>query len=803
MAETNTQNPLGLRLSQLTDEELDYLLKEQEKIDKQTVQLTDEELANLFSAYAGPEGPVEAAPEVAPPQPPLTTGEAVAGGARELLGGATFELGDEAEALARAPFSDKPYSQLLEEIRQNRARFSQEYPGAALGLNLAGGIGSTFIPGVGLAGKTFQNVSRISKLASPVARTAATGAVAGGLSGVGAGETPEERLQYGLTGTALGGGMGAGFGVAGKGARWVGDVFSERGSVAADAAAKAEERAARLIDRQLLQAGMDPQQAANLQRLERSYGIPSIFGTSTPELAALTESVVQTPSDEQADLLRRLLEQQYGAPGRVESKVRQAIPTPDYFASEESILNTLRSNANRLYGAVGDVEVRDPLLMDLLNDPDIRGAYADALANVRRDVSAAKLRGEDPSQYELREIFDPILDDQGNLVGLSPTGEQVPDIKTLNQIKIALDRRIDSLYSSGQGGEATALKNLRNAFVDRLDEVGPPEYKAARAQYKGDIEIKEALETGRTANKLRWQEVNKLVKDFSPGELEAFKTGYVQRLMQGFEDTSRKRNFARELIDNKNQRKKLQALMDPTEFQVFEAALRREADLFDTTNRIVFGSPTYKRAAAKADIDAQLEGGNLDEAVNLMLNPTPGNIVARAMKAFSNMRNANVSRATYTQLARMLKAGTADEVDAMLTQLEAQAPIQQAADAALEKGTSRAASAAAKTIAPSPEVAKEELPEPGELQIPNIDQGMDLSGLTAMPGATAGVEGGPGAEGGTDVWTALMEMFPGFNTVLGDGSIGGEGFSVAPEDVAKALGVPLQAWLAYVNRPLR
>ena len=26
VAETNTQNPLGLRLSQLTDEELDYLL---------------------------------------------------------------------------------------------------------------------------------------------------------------------------------------------------------------------------------------------------------------------------------------------------------------------------------------------------------------------------------------------------------------------------------------------------------------------------------------------------------------------------------------------------------------------------------------------------------------------------------------------------------------------------------------------------------------------------------------------------------------------------------------------------------
>jgi hypothetical protein len=94
------------------------------------------------------------------------------------------------------------------------------------------------------------------------------------------------------------------------------------------------------------------------------------------------------------------------------------------------------------------------------------------------------------------------------------------------------------------------------------------------------------------------------------------------------------------------------------------------------------------------------------------------------------MRNANVSRATFNQLAKMLSAGSPQEIDEVLTALERAAPVRAAREAAFESGATRAGTAAARTIAPSPELEKEELEDPGELVIPDLG----LSGLSTMPG---------------------------------------------------------------------
>ena len=754
--------------------------------------LTDEQLDALAEAYAAAgEGQPETAPVINTPPPTLSTGQMLAGGARELAGGALFEFADEAEAAARAPFSAQDYDAILRDIRQNRAQFSEAYPAAALGLNVAGGVGSMFVPGANVLGRAAQGATGISKIASPLGRVAASSALAGGVAGAGAGEDMAQRAGYGLMGAGLGAGIGAGAYGAAKGARWVGDVLNAKGAEMRPE--DATQYAANLVNRRMAETGLSPEAVREMAEMSGRYGVPFNIGTANPELARLTETVVQTPGGEQGVLAQQLLEQQVGAPARVQQRIQKSIPTPDYFASEERIVDTLRNNAKAAYGAVNDVEIRDPVIMDILNAPDIKGAYGDALANVEREKVAAKLRGEDPSQYDLRKVFEPVLDEQGALVGLGDTPVTIPDIKTLNQIKIALDRRIDGLYSTGKGGEATALKTLRNAFVNRLDEVGPPEYRAARQQYKGDIEIKEALETGRNANKLRWQEVNKMAKEFSPGELQAFRTGYVQRLMQGFEDTSRRRNFAKEIVDNAGQRKKLQAVMEPGEFQVFEAALRREADLFDTISRTTGGSQTAGRMAARADIDDQLASGNVEAAASLLMNPSPGNIALKALRVASNMRNANVSRATYTQLARILRAGTPDEVNAVLRQLEEAAPVQQAADAAVERGAAKTGAGAGMVLAPSPEMAGETLPETEELRLPNIDEEPMPDGLSVMPSPV-------GAEGGdTGLEAALSSILPGYRGIMGGTLFREDGAVVEAPAIAEALGIPLAAWLAYAG----
>ena len=720
------------RVEDLDESEIDYLLGEYEKTGQQTQQLSDEELDALLQPYtaSGAEAPeiVVTAPRVEAPTPQLSTGELVAGGARELAGGALFEFADEAEAAARAPFSDKSFDEILRDIRQSRARFAEAEPGAALALNVAGGVGSAFVPGVNVLGRAAQGLTGISKLASPLARTAATGSLAGAVGGVGAGETAEERALFGLAGAGLGGGLGAGMVGAGRGAQFARDVLrARRGGNEGQAAAAAADILAGRIE------GAPADLRARLD-LERRYGAPTTLGTASPELATLSETVIREPSASRAGLATRLAEQQAGAPQRAQMQIDTAFPgTPDYFAAEERIVDTLRRNANQRYDAAyaAAPEIRDPRIRQALNNPAIQAAYMDAMRVSRDEMAAAALRGEDPAQYALKEFMEPVLDAQGNLVGVQTSGTKVPDLRSLDQVKQALDRRISSLYASGQGGEATALKELRNAFVDRLDKVGPPEYKAARAQYKGDIEVRDALEAGRTANKLRWQQVSKLAREYSPGELQAFKTGFVQNLMKRFEDTSRKRNFADEIINTPNLRNSLRAVTAPDEFKVLDAALKREAELFKDTGRILGGSQTFGRAAEKQAIEERVAAGDIPAAVDMILNPTPGNIFRRVAQITTSMRNANVSRATFDQLAKMLSASSPREIDEVLTALENAAPARKAREEAFELGAKRGAVGAAKTIAPAPEPEKEELGEPGELVIPDID----LSGIAAMPGA--------------------------------------------------------------------
>lgn len=710
-------------ISALKDDELDALLNEYVRMESELQTLDDRELDDMLAGSKMPAEPgappkIDAAPE------PMGAGDIVAGGARELAGGALFEFADEAEAAARAPFSDKSYDELVREIRQNRARFNQQYPEAALGLNVAGGVGAMFLPGAGLAGQALRAGTGIGKLASPLARATATSAAQGTIAGVGAGETPEERATMGLTGSVLGGVLGAGATGAGRLGRFAREVRDAR----RDTGANAEGIAADLLASRVTDPNALRQQLAR----DAQMGVPTTLATATPELANLSDVVLRTPSEGREALAETVARQQAGAPDRAQRALQTALPTPDYFASMDRVTENLRKNANNLYGAAyaAAPEIRDPRILRALDSPDIQSAYIDAVKNSKREMEAAALRGEDPAQYAMAELFTPRFDADGALIGIDPTGKKIPDLRSLDQIKQALDRRISGLYASGQGGDATALRQVRDAFVNRLDQVGPAEYKAARAQYKGDIEIREALELGRQAatNKMRWQEVAKTMREASPGEQAALTTGFMQNLMQRFEDTTQRRNFAREIVQNDNLRNKLRALVPSAEFDVLQAALKREAELYDQTGRVLTGSQTFGRAAEAQAIEDAVARGDISPAVDLMLNPTPGNFFKKTLQALGNMRNANVSRSTYTQLAKMLDASTPQEAEAILQQLERAAPARAARERGFEKRATTAGATAARTIAPSPETEREE-EEDFDLKIPSLDDG-----LSTMPG---------------------------------------------------------------------
>ena len=660
---------------------------------------------------------------------PLGEGDLWAGRARA-VGQGLFSVGDEAEAAVRAGMGED-YTTALNDIRAKYKRYKEEEPVISSGIELGTGVASAFIPGVGWLGRGAQalgripGIARVAEAAAPLAarlspfaarvvpgasgigaavpsvvarqaanaarvaanqtaarqalRVGAQGAASGAASGFGAGEGGfENRAATGAMGAGLGGAMGALAPAAGATARYGADVYRNvRGKVSPE---RAVETANDILLSAIERGGQTIPRLYGTAARDEAMGIPSMMAQTNPELMALAETVATRPSAGRKELVEAIAGQHTDAPNRVRAAIQEAIPSPDYFAKQESVLTGMRQRADTVYEkAYEHGDIRDPGILGLLDNPDMKKAFQDATLNSERLAAAATARGEDASKYALKPIYSPKLDVQGNLVGADLTG-QAPDVRTLDYVKQALDRRISSLYASGQGGEANALKEMRNAMVERLDE-GVPDYAAARAQYKGDIEIANALEQGRTEiAKLRPQELQKLWRGkdaLSAGEKEAFKTGMLQHLLQPIEDASGNRNFAQQVIGSEAWRSKLKTVLPPGEYRLLEASLKREAELFKGRSNILGGSATARRVASKEDLDSAIDGGKLGDVVDMISRGRHG-FIGAGIAALDYARRANVSEAVYTQLARVLKTGGTEDIANVLRSLRNAAPARAA-----------------------------------------------------------------------------------------------------------------------------
>lgn len=147
--------------------------------------------------------------------------------------GLTFGFADELEAAARSALSGASYQEEVEQVRQRYKTAQEERPGAYTAAEIGAGIGSMFIPGLGVvsgakaataAGKGLRSLieaKRGAELTAKGARAAeaiGAGVVGGGIGAVGTSEadvfskqTPEAAAQLAAdigTGAALGGALG-------------------------------------------------------------------------------------------------------------------------------------------------------------------------------------------------------------------------------------------------------------------------------------------------------------------------------------------------------------------------------------------------------------------------------------------------------------------------------------------------------------------------------------------------------------------------------------------------------------------
>ena len=587
--------------------------------------------------------------------------------------GLGMSFGDEAIARVRAKLEGRPYEQVLAEERAAYESFAKKHPVTALTTEIVSGalptIGLAMLPGgQGAAG------ANIVRTAPTLKRLATSGAITGGISGFGAGEggmgekgSVVDRLPSA--------GMGAGFGaVAGPVASKVGNVVGKGYQAVKDKLTPSVNSVDQAAMRKVLQAmgrdDMDVNAARQRMAQDQKLNVKSTLADTSPSVTSLAEAAVTVPGKGKKLLGQKLEDRLAEGRESVAQRSQKDIARgEDFTAKEDTLVTTLRRNARSVYEkAYAHGEVNDPRLLKVLEDDTFAKAYDKARSIISKEARAAELRGEDVSKYKLRSIYD--MDENGNWVR---TGE-IPDVQTLDYLKRGIDALIDQGYSADRSiskAEAGALRDLKNAFVDVIDE-NVDAYRVARSQYRGDAEVLDALRFGREeflSPKFTPAQVVKQLQGMSQAERDSLRVGVSQSILGKILETPNQINAAQRVIGAPSTRKRLAALFDdPNEYKIFEEALMREADLFRNAQNILRGSRTQMKKEAIDDL--KRAPGILDvagEAVDFA-NAGPGTMVGRVLKFLQS--RATLDEKTADEVSNMLRASTPQEVNAVLNKLE-------------------------------------------------------------------------------------------------------------------------------------
>jgi hypothetical protein len=585
--------------------------------------------------------------------------------------GLLFDFADELEAAGRmvasGELSADEYYKIKGQINADYQNWAKANPGEALGLEIGGGIAGAFIPGLNAIGTGMRGARAAEAAGSVALQGVRSGAITGGLSGLGQAETmsPGDVIPSLAMGVGTGGLFGGTFA---KGAEFGGRGFaSAREAILRRMGRETGTPVDRRVAEVLYGSTQSPEQAIGQTIRSGKYDVPTPLGLSNPELAALTEKVLAKPSAGREALATQIAETQADASKRIQEQVQEALPgTKDYFDVEDAITANLRKIGDTEYKKAFDVGlVNDRELINLANNPELSGIWAKA-------QRLARLEGR-----ELPIKMEAVVNEAGDTVGLRATDQTIPDVQSLHYLKRALDDTIDAGFRGNAGvgkAEASALKeSIRNPLVARLDKV-VPEYGEARKLYAGDMEVRDALRLGRDimSGKMRSQQLAREVNGIpgkknpmSEAEREALRTGARQSIFQPLEDAATNRNFAQRLRGirgDSDTMAKLKLVMKPQEFRFFDRALKLEDELFKRGSKVLGGSRTVPLSQGLQTLDDMISGGNISQAVDFVLAPTPGRIATLARWVANLNPGKEFGDKVYTRLSQVLSAKNPNEL---------------------------------------------------------------------------------------------------------------------------------------------
>ncbi len=520
--------------------------------------------------------------------------------------GATFGLGDE----------------LMGEPGHDRARlesFSNDNPLSSTTAQMGGAAASALAARAALHKLATTN-GKAGKIASmllamsgkyPITKRTVLGGTAGTIAGAGSADDKTGIASPMLTGGALGMLLSPFGSLAAKYALKGGRKMSPWGTPISDA----EQRVVEALNAN----GTTPASMASQFSKDTRGGVPSMVGDLGGQpLNSLTQGAVAHPGADTAALAQNIQNRQTGSRGRVSDIVNKGLKPDEYFSQEDKLTNDLYNNSRPLYQKAYEEspDVQSKAFEQLAQTDEGQAAINYARKRMQLDLSKAGVTtSADPmkqltgakTQEELDRISQSLglfekepdekigkLEDaymtlRDKLPSASEGGSPAPQGKSLeflDYVKKGMDSQINKAYRSGDNNMARLLQDHRNSLRDDLDSASPL-YKDARGQYAGDLEVKNALKLGREDfDSLAPQELAKAASDMSYAEKDALRSGIAQRLFDKVSNPTSDVNYAHKILGSPATMDKLKMVFEkPSDFNIFQAALQREADIYESSSK--------------------------------------------------------------------------------------------------------------------------------------------------------------------------------------------------------------------------
>jgi hypothetical protein len=493
------------------------------------------------------------------------------------------------------PFSDKPFSENYQGMRNRQEELMRENPGTALAGNVAGsalllrraGASPTASKALGLTGSLPSRIGYSALTGGSI--SGADTAIRGGDLGDIAGSTAIGATLGGAI-PAVGAGIRAGYGAVKD---RVGSVI--RGAISPTAEAGRRVGASINIDKAtpggVLSQADQAAAARNGQPLinadlggEQTRALARAAANQSPEARGMLERVASDRFADQGNRVVRLVNRLTG--GKTDDLL-MLDGIKDAAAASNKVAYS------KAYMAPGAQDMWHSGFAQLMQAPAVRKAAMDATT---RGANRAAASG-------FPAVKNPFVEQNGKIMlRVNKDGSVArPTLQFWDQVKRNLDSEIGVAQRSGDKTHAADLMALKTKLVSTLDQ-SVPAYKSARQGAAAYFGAEDAVEAGRNFAKSSRSlpEYKRGILAMTPAEKEAFETGFASELIDAAKNAGERTNVITRMFKSPEAREKMVMAFGKSRANEIEAFVRVETAM--DALRGAFGNSTTARQLIESGV---------------------------------------------------------------------------------------------------------------------------------------------------------------------------------------------------------